>query len=123
MAYTEYQAWACRFVTRNGNHYAVEGRCWKRFFYEPKQKYLVVIVLMYTRDVGYAAPHTPPVTHHCKYLPSAKPQRRSPNVFLHYLILLNHYRCPFPGKGGHFFDRIFSFGKCNCQKLSISPRL
>ena len=41
----------------------------------------------------------------------------------HYLIMLNHYRCPIPVKGGHYFDRIFSFGKCNCQKLSISPRL
>ena len=33
-----------------------------------------------------------------------------------YLILLNHYRCPIPVKGGHLCDKIFSFGKCNCQK-------
>ena len=40
-----------------------------------------------------------------------------------YIILLNHYTCPFPVNGGHFFDKIFSFGKCNCQKLSITNRL
>ena len=39
-----------------------------------------------------------------------------------YIILLNHYTCPFPVNGGHFFDKMFWFGKCNCQNLSITNR-
>ena len=28
-----------------------------------------------------------------------------------YLILLNHYTCPIPVLGEHFYDNFFSFGK------------